>query len=92
MRLKTKLIIGLGFLFLVILVFGILSIASINRLKNNADQVLKNNYETLVYNNNMLEALNRLPADTGAWRVFEDNLRQQEANITEHGEGPAQQN
>ena len=89
MRLKTKLIIGLGFLFIVILVFGILSIASINRLKNNADQVLKNNYETLVYNNNMLEALNRLPADTSAWKVFEDNLKLQEANITERGEGPA---
>ena len=89
MRLKTKLVIGLGFLFIVILVFGVLSIVSINRLKNNADQVLKNNYETLVYNNNMLEALNKLPADTGAWRVFEDNLRQQEANVTEQGEGQA---
>lgn len=89
MRLKTKLIIGLVFLFIVILVFGILSIASINRLKSNAERVLKNNYETLVYDNNMLEALNKLPADTGAWKVFEDNLRQQEANVTEQGEGPA---
>jgi hypothetical protein len=83
------LIIGLGFLFIVILVFGILSIASINRLKNNADQILTNNYETLVYNNNMLEALNRLPGDRSAWRVFEDNLTLQKANITEQGEGPA---
>ena len=89
MRLKTKLIIGLGFLFIVILVFGILSIVSINRLKNNADLVLKNNYETLVYNNNMLEALNKLPADTGAWKIFENNLRLQEANVTEKGEGVA---
>lgn len=89
MRLKTKLIIGLGFLFIVILVFGILSIVSINRLKNNTDQVLKNNYETLVYDNNMLEALNTLPADTSAWKVFEDNLLLQEANITEKGEGTA---
>ena len=89
MRLKTKLIIGLGFLFIVILVFGILSIASITRLKDNTDQVLKNNYETLVYDNNMLEALNTLPADTSAWKVFEDNLRLQEANVTEKGEGTA---
>jgi signal transduction histidine kinase len=73
----------------VILVFGILSIASINRLKNNSEKVLKNNYETLVYNNNMLEALNKLPADTGAWKVFEDNLLLQQANVTEPGEGPA---
>jgi signal transduction histidine kinase len=89
MRLKTKLIIGLGFLFIVILVFGILSIASINRLKNNSDKVLKNNYETLVYNNNMLEALNKLPADASAWKMFEDNLQLQEANVTERGEAPA---
>jgi len=89
MRLKTKLIIGLGFLFIVILVFGILSIASINRLKDNATYVLKNNYVTLEYNNNMLEALNRLPADTSAWKVFEDNLRRQETNITERGEADA---
>lgn len=89
MRLKTKLIIGLGFLFIVILVFGILSIASINRLKDSAEQILQNNYETLVYDNNMLEALNRLPADASAWRVFEDNLRKQEANVTEQGELPA---
>jgi signal transduction histidine kinase len=89
MRLKTKLIIGLGFLFIVILVFGILSIASINRLKNNSEKVLKNNYETLVYNNNMLEALNKLPADTSAWKVFEDNLLLQQVNVTEPGEGPA---
>jgi signal transduction histidine kinase len=89
MRLKTKLIIGLGFLFIVILVFGILSIVSINRLKNNANLVLKNNYETLVYDNNMLEALNKLPADTSAWKIFEDNLQLQEANITEKGENAA---
>lgn len=88
MRLKTKLIIGLGFLFIVILAFGILSIVSINRLKDNAEQILQNNYETLVYNNNMLESLNRLPADSSAWKAFEDNLNQQEANVTEQGEGP----
>jgi signal transduction histidine kinase len=89
MRLKTKLIIGLGFLFIVILAFGILSIVSISRLKDNAEQILQNNYETLVYNNNMLESLNRLPADTSAWKAFEDNLLLQEANVTEQGEGAA---
>lgn len=89
MRLKTKLIIGLGFLFIVILAFGILSIVSINRLKDNAEQILQNNYETLVYDNNMLEALNRLPVDTSAWQLFEDNLRKQEENVTEQGELPA---
>ncbi len=71
MRLKTKLTLGIGFLFLVIVVFGILGILSIHRLKNDADRILKNNYETLVYNNNMLKALEHLPSDSLAFRLFE---------------------
>ncbi len=89
MRLKTKLSLGIGFLFLVIVVFGIFGMVSISRLKDDADRVLKNNYETLVYSNNMLKALNSLPADTSAWQFFETNLRQQEQNITEPGEKEA---
>jgi PAS domain S-box-containing protein len=86
MRLKTKLTLGIGFLFLVIVVFGILGILSIHRLKNDADRVLKNNYETLVYNNNMLKALEHLPSDSLAFRLFESNLVLQENNLTEPGE------
>jgi PAS domain S-box-containing protein len=86
MRLKTKLTLGIGFLFLVIMVFGILGILSIHRLKNDADRVLKNNYETLVYNNNMLKALEHLPSDSLAFRLFESNLVLQENNLTEPGE------
>ncbi len=45
-RLKTKLSLGLGFLFLVILTFGILSLYYINRLSGDANRILKNNYES----------------------------------------------
>ena len=86
MRLKTKLTLGIGFLFLVIVVFGVFGIISIYRLKSDADKVLKNNYETLVYNNNMLKALEHLRADSLAFRLFENNLQLQEKNITEPGE------
>lgn len=85
-RLKTKLSLGLGFLFLVILTFGILSLYYINRLSSDADRILRNNYESLVYCNNMLKALEDLPGDTSAYRVFEARLRNQESNITEPGE------
>ncbi|RZS72241.1 PAS/PAC sensor signal transduction histidine kinase [Pseudobacter ginsenosidimutans] len=77
---------GIGFLFLVIVVFGVFGIISIHRLKNDADKILKNNYETLVYNNNMLKALERLPADSLAFTLFENNLALQEKNVTEPGE------
>lgn len=85
-RLKTKLSLGLGFLFLVILTFGILSLYYINRLSNDAQQILKNNYESLVYSNNMLKALEDIPGDSSAFTRFEANLRYQEANVTETGE------
>ncbi len=86
MKLKTKLTLGLSFLFTVILVFGILVIFYINRLSNDAAKVLKNNHESLVYCNNMLKALENIPNNTEAKKLFEDNLKKQEANITEPGE------
>ncbi|MEP6748588.1 MAG: ATP-binding protein [Bacteroidota bacterium] len=89
MKLKAKLSFGLGFLFIVILSFGILSIYYINRLGNDAEKVLKNNHESLVYCNNMLKALEEIPAKTGASKEFENNLLKQEANITEPGEQDA---
>ena len=85
-RLKTKLSLGLGFLFLVILTFGILSLYYINRLSSDADRILRNNYESLVYSNNMLKALEEMPGDTTAFTLFDANLRNQEANVTESGE------
>lgn len=86
MRIKTKLSLGIGFLFFVILLFGILSMVSIYRLKNDAALIIKNNYESLVYCNLMQEALDKVPIDFGSKKVFEQNLRRQESNITEPGE------
>jgi PAS domain S-box-containing protein len=86
MRLKTKLSAGLTFLFTVILVFGILGIASISRLSHESNQVLENNHESIVYANNMLKALDNIGTQKDATEIFEDNLRKQENNITEIGE------
>lgn len=85
-RLKTKLSLGLGFLFLVILAFGILSLYYINRLSGDSNRILKNNYESLVYSNNMLKALEDMPTDSSAMTAFNANLKNQEANVTEPGE------
>jgi len=89
MKLKAKLTVGIGFLFIVILVFGILGIVSISKLSNDADKILKNNYETLVYSNNMLKALDELRDNKKAFSDFEVNLENQEKNITEYGEDDA---
>src|SRR5476649_2941955 len=86
MKLKTKLSAGLTFLFVVILVFGILAIFSINRLSNDSKMVLQNNHESLVYCNNMPKALEEIPVKKEAIAVLEKNLQKQEGNITEPGE------
>jgi PAS domain S-box-containing protein len=86
MRLKTKLTLALLFLFLVILTFGILSLFYIKKLSTEADKILKNNYVTLVYDNNMIKYLDQLPEDPAAYNEFEKTLQQQEKNITEPGE------
>jgi len=91
MRLKTKLSIGLIFLFIVILLFGILGIANINKLSNDSNLVLKNNHESLLYCNNMLKALEDVKTRKDAIQLFEDNLKKQESNITEIGEREATQ-
>ena len=77
MKLKTKLWLALGFLFLVILSFGISGIFFTKKLSTDADRILKNNYETLVYDNNMLKNLDALPKDKGAETEFEENLQKQ---------------
>ncbi|MDB5278857.1 MAG: cell wall metabolism sensor histidine kinase WalK [Ferruginibacter sp.] len=86
MKLKTKLSLGLSFLFAVIVAFGILGFFYINRLSNDSDRVLKNNHESLVYANNMLKALEEIPSKKAAFQLFEYNLERQEKNITEPGE------
>ena len=91
MRLKTKLSLGLLFLFVVILLFGILGIVSINRLSRDANSVLKNNHESLVYCNNMFKALEDIQIKKDAIQIFEENLKKQESNITEMGEKEATQ-
>ncbi|MCP9749939.1 ATP-binding protein [Ferruginibacter sp. HRS2-29] len=89
MKLKTKLSLGLSFLFAIILAFGILGIFYINRLSSDSAKVLRNNHESLVYCNNMLKALEDIPADSSAEKIFDDNLQLQEKNVTEPGEDAA---
>jgi len=88
-RLKTKLSFGLIFLFIVIVLFGVLGLFYINRLSDEGRLVLQNNHESLVYGNRMLEALEDLKTDKNALDIFRDNLKKQQGNITEVGEKEA---
>ena len=62
MPLRTKLTIGLGFLFFIIFVLAIYSSYSIQTLSNEAEKIIKDNYESLIYCKNMLLALDDMRA------------------------------
>ena len=91
MNIKTKLSLGLSFLFAVILLLAGLGAYYANRLANESKEVLKDNYETLEYAKNMLQATDALlladsRARLPALKTFQINLQRQLNNITEVGE------
>jgi signal transduction histidine kinase len=88
-RLKTKLSLGLIFLFVVIVLFGVLGLFYINQLSREGRQVLENNQESLLYCNQMLQALENIRTQKDAIDIFKDNLKRQQGNITEIGEKEA---
>jgi hypothetical protein len=57
MSLRSKLTVGLGFLFLIIFALTLFSSYQIQDLARQADMILKNNYASLVYSKDMLVAL-----------------------------------
>jgi two-component system, NtrC family, sensor histidine kinase KinB len=64
MSLKTKLIWGLAFLFLII--FGLIGVCSyyVGRLGHESDNILKDNYDSIVYSRNMLAGLDDMKTST----------------------------
>ena len=88
-KLKTKLSLGLIFLFIVIVLFGVLGLFYINQLSKEGRQVLQNNQESLLYCNRMLQSLEDIRTQKDAMAIFSDNLKRQQGNITEIGEREA---
>ena len=90
MRIKTKLNLGVGVLFLLIIILSILSAFYIYSIKKDTQNIIKANYETLEYSRNMLLALDEIKEnDSKSVAFFEVNLKKQLSNITEDGENKA---
>ncbi|MES2328341.1 MAG: ATP-binding protein [Bacteroidota bacterium] len=81
-KLKAKVTLGVVFLFTLLLLVGGTGFFFLNKTITDQRDILKNNYETIEYTKNMLQALD----STDGKSVFEKNLRDQEGNITEVGE------
>ena len=90
MRLKTKITLGVLFLYFMLLLVSVLGYYYLTNLNVKARTILQDNYESLEYSKNMLIALDALNADRSSGLLkFEQQLHRQETNITEYGEGSA---
>ena len=91
MKIKTKLRLGFGFLFVVVLLFGSISLYYMNQISVSAKVILKDNYETLSYTREMRSILdqNDLPLPDAMVKKFSDKLKLESKNETEKGEAEA---
>ncbi|KYH03877.1 PAS domain-containing sensor histidine kinase [Chryseobacterium cucumeris] len=93
MKLKTKLTLGVGLLFLLIVLLSVIGSVYINKLKSDTEKILTANYNSLEFSKNMLLALDNISTDsTVAIADFRKNNKLQEKNLTEFGEKEATQN
>jgi PAS domain S-box-containing protein len=93
MKIKTKLNLGVGLLFLMIIILALVSAFYIFLIKKDTENILKANYNTLEYSRNMLLSLDEIGSnEKQAIVIFETNLKNQMANVTEIGEGKATHN
>jgi len=91
MKIKKKLFLGFGLLFIVVLIFGAVSLYYIEVISETANVTLKNNYQTLTFTRTMRSVLDEqdLPLNSQGIKTFDLALKKQEHNITEHGEREA---
>lgn len=91
MKIKTKLRLGFGFLFVVVIFFGAITLFYMNEISMTSKVILKDNYESLSFSNKMRAIIdeNRLPLSKNAINQFREQLARQGRNITEKGEGLA---
>lgn len=87
MKIKTKLNLSVGLLFVMIVILSLVGSYYIFQIKKDTKNILTANYNTLEYSRNMLLALDALDTQKDkAVASFETNLHSQVANITEPGE------
>jgi NtrC-family two-component system sensor histidine kinase KinB len=86
MKIKAKLTLGIGSLFILIILLIALGTREISVLSQATSNILKANYNTLDYTRQMLIALDEVDANVGALNKFKFDLDKQTKNITEAGE------
>src|ERR1700722_2157219 len=88
MKIKTKIRLGLIFLLAIIIALAGTGSFYVNKLASISSAISKDNYESLEYSKNMIQALDE-GDDQLSVKKFDDNLVAEEHNITEVGEQDA---
>ena len=86
MKIKTKLILGVGLLFAMIALLTVLSTTYINKLSKDAKNILADNYNSIDYCRQMLNSLNNDISKPESQSTFAESLKKQSVTITEVGE------
>ena len=86
MKIKTKLFLGLGLLFMLIIIIASMSVFYINALKKDTNNILVANYNTLEYARTMFISLDKFEDNAAALQEFQASLNNQKKNVTEPGE------
>ena len=60
MILKTKLSLGLGFLFAIIIALVLFCSYYVQKLSKDSDNILKDNYDSIIYSKNMTSSLDEI--------------------------------
>jgi len=91
MKIKTKLRAGFGFLFVIVLTFGLIALFFLNQISSKAKLVLKDNYKSIGYVAEMRKVLDdaSYPLTSTQKQLFEKHLKLEQQNITELGEKQA---
>lgn len=71
LKIKTKLTFGIGLLFTMIVLLGGLAVQNITDMSSDTQNILADNYNSLLYSRRMLDALERIKNDPQARAEFE---------------------
>lgn len=86
MKIKTKLILAVGVLFIMITILSALGIRQVNVLADDTKNILVDNYLSLEHSRNMYKILDNNQTDTASLDKFKSYLEKQKTNVTEVGE------
>jgi len=85
-RIKTKLRLGVGLLFFMIVLLVALAVRQVHVIANDTENILVANYNSLDYSRNMMKELDKIEEEKQSFENFNRFLKLQNQNVTEIGE------